>query len=101
MPGRISDTATIGAGIWCDRNVAVCCTGQGDYFIRTATAARLAASVRAGHPLQTSASDCLDEVERLGGWGGLVAVSASGEIVQTCRKFGMKGGSFSHNDFCI
>lgn len=95
IPGRISDTAIVGAGIWCDQNVAVCCTGQGDYFIRTAAAAQLAASVGAGCRLDQSAAKRLDEVEALGGWGGLIALSARGEIVQQSRRFGMKRGRLS------
>lgn len=95
MQGRISDTATIGAGIWCDRNVAVCCTGQGDYFIRAAAAARLAALARTGRRLDQCAFNCLDEVTRLGGWGGLIALSAQGVIAQECRKYGMKRGWLS------
>lgn len=46
MPGRIGDSPLIGAGAWADDAVAVSCTGQGEYFIRTAVAVQIAHRMR-------------------------------------------------------
>lgn len=32
MPGRVGDVAIIGAGSYSDRQIAVCCTGNGEKF---------------------------------------------------------------------
>jgi beta-aspartyl-peptidase (threonine type) len=95
MPGRVADTPIVGAGIWCDEAVAVCCTGQGDYFIRSAAAARAALLAQAGKPLRQAVSHALDEVERLGGWGGLIALNRDGEMALDVRRFGVKFASLS------
>ncbi|MEZ5995545.1 MAG: isoaspartyl peptidase/L-asparaginase [Hyphomonadaceae bacterium] len=91
MPGRVADTPLIGAGLWCDDKVAVACTGQGDYFIRTAAAVRVAIAASApGASLQPAVCAALDRIVDLGGWGGLVALSRQGEIIVGVRKFGVK-----------
>lgn len=38
QPGRVGDTPLIGAATWADAEVAISCTGQGEFFIRTAAA---------------------------------------------------------------
>ncbi len=95
VAGRVADTALVGAGVWCDAQVAVTCTGQGDYFIRCAAAARLAAAVELGAKLEDAARSTLDRITRLGGWGGLIALSAEGELVMSVRRHGMKCASLA------
>ena len=93
-PGRVGDTPLIGAGTWADSDVAVSCTGQGEYFIRTATAAQVAFRMRlAGESLDLAASAALDAVKALGGEGGLIAVSRTGEIAMPFVSEGMKRGA--------
>jgi len=78
--GRVGDTPIIGAGTWADDTVAVSCTGVGEAFIRTVAAHNLAVNHRT-MSLDLAASKVLDEVAPLGGRGGLIAVSAQGEVV--------------------
>ena len=79
--GRIGDTALIGAGTYADdRAGAVSATGSGEYFIRAVAAHEVTARVRMGGcSLQQAVDSVLADIETLGGKGGLIAVSPSGE----------------------
>jgi isoaspartyl peptidase/L-asparaginase-like protein (Ntn-hydrolase superfamily) len=80
--GRIGDTPIIGAGTWCDQTVAVSCTGVGEAFIRTCAAHELAVQVRQPDKSLLEASHrVLEMVNPMGGRGGLIAVSADGQVV--------------------
>ena len=90
-PGRVGDTPLIGAGTWADRRVAVSSTGLGELFVRTAAAHQLAARVAyGGAGLAMAAQATLDEIAALGGDGGLIAVTAEGEVVTPWNSEGMK-----------
>ena len=79
--GRVGDSPIVGAGSWADRNVAVTCTGQGEFFLRVAAAAQLAMRMRfAAARLGAAAQAVLEEVAELGGEGGLIALTNAGEI---------------------
>ena len=79
--GRIGDSPLIGAGTYADdRSAAVSATGSGEYFIRAVAAHQLAERVRlAREPLQAALDAVLADIAGLGGKGGLIAVSPSGE----------------------
>jgi beta-aspartyl-peptidase (threonine type) len=79
-PGRVGDSPLIGAGTWADGNVAVSCTGDGEAFIRTGAARYIAALIGEGKDLQSASDAALRGVAALGGRGGLIAVSATGEV---------------------
>ncbi|MEE2921752.1 MAG: isoaspartyl peptidase/L-asparaginase [Pseudomonadota bacterium] len=90
-PGRLGDTPLIGAGTWADERCAVSCTGLGEYFIRAAAAADVSARIRyAGEALESAVQGALDDVRRLGGQGGMIAVSANGEISTLWNSSGLK-----------
>ena len=91
LAGRVGDTPIPGAGVWADRRAAVSCTGQGEYFIRSAAAAQVGMRMRfAGESLQTATRAALGEIEALGGEGGMIAVGADGEIAMPFVSEGMK-----------
>ena len=91
LPGRVGDTPLIGAATWADARVAVSCTGQGEYFIRTATAAQVAHRMRwAGQSLVEATAAALGEVGALGGNGGLIAVDGEGRVTAPFNAEGMK-----------
>ena len=91
LPGRVGDSPIPGAGVWADDHVAVSCTGAGEMFVRAAVAAQIAHRVRfAGEPLQHAADAALTDVAALGGEGGLIALSATGEVVMPYNSAGMK-----------
>ena len=79
--GRIGDSPLIGAGTYADdRAAAVSATGSGEYFIRAVAGHQLAERIRlAGESLQQALDGVLQDIEELGGKGGLIAVSPSGE----------------------
>lgn len=77
--GRIGDTAVIGAGTWADFNVAISCTGQGEYFIRAAAARSVAARMRfGGQSAAPALESVIGEIGALGGVGGMIAASPEG-----------------------
>ena len=79
--GRIGDSPLIGAGTYADdRAAAVSATGSGEYFIRAVAGHQLAERIRlAGEGLQQALDGVLEDIEELGGKGGMIAVSPSGE----------------------
>lgn len=91
LEGRIGDTPLIGAGTWADEYVAVSCTGIGEYFIRTGGAYSVSARLRFQKvSLQQAVDDFIAEVGALGGNGGVIAVSASGEVATAFNSSGLK-----------
>jgi beta-aspartyl-peptidase (threonine type) len=79
--GRVGDSPLIGAGTYADdRAAAVSATGSGEYFIRAVAAHELTARIRLGRePLQQALDGVLADIASLGGKGGLIAVSPTGE----------------------
>ena len=91
LDGRVGDTPIVGAGVWADRQVAVSCTGQGEYFIRLAAAAQVAFRMRLlGAGVAEATAAALQEVAGLGGEGGMIAVDAEGEVAMPFVSEGMK-----------
>lgn len=90
MPGRVGDTPIPAAGTWADARLAVSCTGQGEYFIRAAAAARVAWGVEAGRSLAQAAQDVIDRIGALGGDGGLIALDREGNLAHPFNSQGMK-----------
>lgn len=89
--GRVGDCPVLGAGVWADPRVAVSCTGAGEMFLRAAAAAQVAHRVRFGGESLASAGDAaLAEVKALGGDGGLIAVTADGQLIMPYNSAGMK-----------
>jgi L-asparaginase / beta-aspartyl-peptidase len=79
--GRVGDTPIIGAGTYANEQVAISCTGWGEYYIRVVAAHEVAALVRyAGNTLEQAAQTVLDRIGALGGDGGLIALNAQGEV---------------------
>src|SRR4051794_8389703 len=83
--GRVGDSPLIGAGTWADdATVAVSCTGHGESIIRSALAHEVDALLRhRGCGLQEACGLAIDGLGRWGGDGGLIAVSAHGEVAAT------------------
>jgi len=93
MPGRVGDTPIIGAGCWADQRAAVSCTGLGEYFMRVNAAADVSARIAyAGQTLESAATAVIEDVRGLGGYGGLIAVDAAGNVTAPFASQGMKRG---------
>lgn len=91
LPGRVGDTPLIGAGVWADERVAISCTGQGEAFIRACAAHDVAARLRYGAQTPTQAAEAvLARVTALGGDGGLIVITANGDVLTPFNTPGMK-----------
>jgi beta-aspartyl-peptidase (threonine type) len=92
--GRIGDSPIVGAGTYADdRSCAVSCTGQGEEYIRHGVALELSALMRhRGLGLEEAARRVVHEVLEPGD-GGLIAVSAGGEIALEFSTGGMFRGA--------
>jgi len=91
LPGRVGDTPIIAAGAWADETVAVSSTGQGEFFVRTAAAARVSFLMSlGGASLEAATQAAVAEVGALGGDGGLIAVDRQGNVACPYNSDGMK-----------
>jgi L-asparaginase / beta-aspartyl-peptidase len=95
LEGRIGDTPLIGPGTWADDDIALSCTGTGEHIIRAGGAISIACAFKAGVPLDKAINDMLDEVTRLGGDAGIIAVTRNSEIATLYNSDGMKRASVS------
>ena len=98
LEGRVGDTPIIGAGTWADSDVAVSCTGTGEYFSRTGAALAVAYKVKAGASLSQAIDEVLADVSHLGGDGGIIALDATGRIEMIYNSQGMKRASVDNSN---
>lgn len=96
LHGRIGDTPLIGPGTWADDNIAISCTGIGEHIIRSGGASSIAFRYKSGVPLETAIQEMLDEVARLGGDAGIIAVTRDGDIAMPYNSEGMKRACGAH-----
>jgi len=90
--GRVGDSPLIGAGTYAsNRSAAVSGTGEGEYFIRLSVAREIAALVELkGLPLQAAVDEVIqNELTGLGGQGGVIAVTADGQMAWSFNTSGM------------
>jgi isoaspartyl peptidase/L-asparaginase-like protein (Ntn-hydrolase superfamily) len=95
LEGRIGDTPLIGPGTWADDDIAISCTGTGEHNIRAGGAVSIACAFKSGVKLNKAINDMLDEVQRLGGDAGVIAVTRQSEIATLYNSDGMKRASVS------
>lgn len=93
-PGRVGDSPIIGAGTYADNaSCAVSSTGDGEYFIRASVARMICARVQMQHMSAKEATQAtLDEVKELGGTGGVIVLSHTGEPALMMNTEGMFRG---------
>lgn len=91
LEGRVGDTPLIGSGTWADEFVGASCTGLGEYFVLAGGAQDVASRVRyQGADLAQAVAGLVKDVGRLGGDGGVIAVSREGQIAFAWNSDGMK-----------
>lgn len=95
LEGRVGDTPLIGPGTWADDDIAISCTGTGEHIIRAGGAVSIACAFKAGVLLDKAINDMLDEVRRLGGDAGIIAVTRDLGIATLYNSDGMKRASVS------
>ena len=89
---RIGDSPIIGAGTYADdRSCAVSATGHGEVFIRAAVAHDICSRMRyGGRTLHAAVREVvLEELARLQGEGGVIAIDRGGEISMEFNSEGM------------
>ncbi|AMM52131.1 isoaspartyl peptidase [Rufibacter sp. DG15C] len=94
---RIGDTPVIGAGTYANnKTCAISCTGHGEFFIRAVVAYDISCLVEYKGLSLTQAADIVvhDKLVRLGGEGGLIGISATGEITMPFNSEGMYRASW-------
>lgn len=95
LEGRVGDTPLVGSGTWADEQVGASCTGLGEYFILAGGAQDVASRVRyQGATLNHATAGLIKDVARLGGDGGVIAVSREGEVAFAWNSDGMKRAGF-------
>ena len=89
--GRVGDTPIIGAGTYADRGCAVSATGAGEYFIRLTVAREICALVEYRGLEIGPAADAViqDRLTKLGGEGGVIALTADGDVAWSYNTAGM------------
>ncbi|GJM05946.1 MAG: isoaspartyl peptidase/L-asparaginase [marine bacterium B5-7] len=93
--GRVGDSPVIGAGTYADnRSCGISATGHGEFFIRYAVAHDICARVRyQGISLQQAAdSVIMDELQKVGGSGGIIGMDPAGKPVMVFNTPGMYRG---------
>ena len=92
--GRVGDSPIIGAGTYADNGTcAVSCTGDGEYFIRSAVAHDVSAMMAyGGKSVEQAAAGALEKVGKLGGTGGLIALDGRGNFSMPFNTSGMYRG---------
>ena len=94
--GRVGDSPIIGAGTYAKNGVcAVSATGHGEYFMRAVVAYHICNAVEfRGLSLEDAAREMLRTIlPGLGGTGGIIAVSVSGQVVMDFSSEGMFRGA--------
>lgn len=92
---RVGDSPVIGAGTYAHNDTcAVCCTGDGEYFIRLVTAHDVAAMLQYKGISLAQACDIAihEKLNALKGEGGLIAIDAQGNIQMTSNCASMPRG---------
>lgn len=93
--GRIGDVPVIGAGTYANnKTCAVSATGHGEYFIRSVVSHDISALMEyKGMSLKEAAEHVVTEkLPDLGGYGGIIAIDKSGNIVMPFTTSGMHRG---------
>jgi L-asparaginase / beta-aspartyl-peptidase len=93
--GRVGDAPLIGAGCYADdATCAVSTTGSGEMFMRMVVAYDVAAQMKyRGVPLEAAATNVvMEQLPRIDGRGGLIAVDAQGNVVLPFNTEGMYRG---------
>lgn len=94
--GRVGDSPIIGAGTYAANDCcAVSATGHGEFFIRAAVAHEIASLMRYRGLDVVAAADevVMQQLVRLGGSGGVIAVGRDGRIAMPFNSEGMLRGA--------
>ncbi len=96
--GRIGDAPIIGAGTYANSQVGISATGWGEYFIRATAARTIAAKMEYQNKnIQTATQETIDEIGKMGGDGGVIALDNNGNIAMPFNTAGMYRGAITED----
>lgn len=96
--GRVGDSPIIGAGTYADKNVGISGTGWGEFYIRTSAAKTVAAKYEyQNKDVKTATEEVMQEIEKLGGDGGMIALDKNGNVAMTFNTKGMYRGTVTED----
>lgn len=96
--GRIGDAPIIGAGTYANAQVGISATGWGEYFIRATAARTIAAKMEYQNKnIQTATQETIDEIGKMGGDGGVIALDKNGNIAMPFNTAGMYRGAITED----
>ena len=96
--GRIGDTPIIGAGTYANDQVGISATGWGEYFIRATAARTVAAKMEyQNKDIKTATQETIDEIGKMGGDGGVIALDTDGNIAMPFNTAGMYRGAVTED----
>lgn len=94
--GRIGDAPVIGAGTYANQQVGISCTGWGEFFIRSTAARTVAAKMEyQNKSVGTATQETIDEIGKMGGDGGMIALDARGNMAMPFNTAGMYRGAIT------
>lgn len=98
---RVGDSPLIGCGNYANnKTCAISCTGHGEFFIRAVVAYDVSCLMEyKGYTLQQACDEVvMHKLKAMGGDGGLVAVSAAGDVAMPFNSEGMYRASKVNNE---
>ncbi len=97
--GRVGDSPIIGAGTYCNNATAgISCTGWGEYYIREVAAHRMSALIELKKlSVVEAARQVIEEIGKLGGDGGIIGLSPTGQVAMEFNTSGMYRGTVDEN----
>ena len=101
LPGRVGDSAIIGAGTWAhNQTCAVCTTGIGEAFIKTHAASRVASLIEFSASTLDEACHWVifADLPQVDGSGGLIALNRWGDIAMPFNSGGMYRGKVKEGE---
>ena len=89
--GRIGDSPIIGAGTYANnKTCGVSCTGWGEYYIRLGFSRDISALVEyKGLSVTDACEEEIRKLTKLGGFGGVIALSPNGDVAMSYNTTGM------------
>ncbi len=95
---RIGDAPVIGAGTYANGQVGISATGWGEYFIRATAARTVAAKMEyQNRNIHSSTQETIDEIGKMGGDGGLIALDKDGNVAMPFNTSGMYRGTVTES----
>ena len=80
LPGRVGDSAIIGAGTFADADGAASATGQGEAIMKAALCREVVAALRRGEPRAVADRAIAELVALTGGQAGVVVIDRRGRL---------------------